>query len=209
MSVVAAFFQRISAYINRIRSPSNKEVIEAFVEVVKCIQDEGLNDDIWVCGGALLGFAREGKILNHDVDVDFNYDASLEHEFLKLIDRLVRSGFKYIKPYKNNDQIITQHLLMHGRVKIDFFRIWSTEEGDMQWYCYCHKHWASRPSRQFLNQITSVGLEKINFHGVEVSKPIDHERYLREIYGEWRVPVKDYAYYIDNLSIVKAEPWEG
>lgn len=205
MHPILSLIQKTVNTYTLITSPSSLTVEKAFIHAINSLKDTPMKDKFWLCGGALLGYAREGALLKHDNDIDFHYwssDALLIEDTLK---SLKIYGFKYCYNLKNSSGNITQHTIKYKNVKIDFFEA-IKKDTNIQWTCYTTKHW-NRPARQFLNQIPSVELTAVEFYGVSILKPLDHDAYLTALYGDWQKPMKDYTYYIDSKAIISKEPW--
>jgi hypothetical protein len=205
MHPLISLLQRSAKFYNRLRSPSPKEVELAFTKIVSALNKTPMRKRFWMCGGILLGYAREGRLLSHDTDIDFHYWVEDEEILLDVLKNLCQHEFSYVGEMIDNNNRCTQHVIRYGKVKIDFFVAWRVD-GKVQWTCYTTPHW-NRPSRQYLNEIPDLQTAEVEFYGLPVSKPIDHETYLQAIYGNWMEPMVDYTYYVDSCSIIACEPW--
>jgi len=206
MNFLVSWLYDVRNFCNRLSYPSYADVEKAFIATVKALEQTPMKGSYWLCGGILLGYAREGRLLRHDTDIDFHYWKEDEEKMRETWEMLPRFGFKQVKIIRSNNNHPSQYVFKFGKVKVEFFLAWR-EEGKVNWYCYTTKHW-NRPSRQFLNQIPDLEISGIEWYGVPVKKPADHDLYLTSIYGDWRVPMKGYVYYFDSRAIVSCEPWK-
>ncbi|MHB1593855.1 MAG: hypothetical protein ACYCO9_06260 [Streptosporangiaceae bacterium] len=155
------------------------------------LQATPLRDHYWVWSGMLLGWAREGAILEHDSqDADF---AVLDKDFDRLVSAaptLVRAGFACDRRFVNNDGVVTELTFARHGARFDFFRMFPA--GDrLRYYTY------SISLKEILElefTIPSQPLVPFDFIGRTWLKPEDHELELKEIYGEWRVPDPEWSY---------------
>jgi len=204
---VIYFLERMTRRFNRFLAPSPERVEAAFKKTLQLFNQTPMQSRFWICGGVLLGYMREGSIIRGDTDIDFHYWVEDEALLLKVFQELSGQGVEYVARYINNEGLVTQHVLKVLGVKVEFFAAWR-KEGYIEWNCYTTRHW-NRPIRQFLNRIPDLQFEPAQFYEIEVFKPVDHDLYLRALYGDWRKPMTDYTYYIDSAAIVSCEPWRN
>jgi hypothetical protein len=207
MHPIISFLEKTAKFYSRLGEPPYARIEEGFRAVVAALNQTPMKGRYWMCGGVMLGYAREGHLLRHDTDIDFHYWKEDEEQLLSALKTIAGQGFRYTGTLYNNDGIPTQHITKLGKLKIEFFAAWRAN-GKINWQSYSTRHW-NRPARQFLNQVPDFQLENVEFYGVEVAKPADHELYLSALYGDWRTPMPDYAYYIDSKAIVSREPWRN
>jgi phosphorylcholine metabolism protein LicD len=157
----------------------------------------------WVCGGMLLGYAREGQLIKNDFDFDFHYWRDDTEALEETLEILLQSGFKKCFRWVNNEGHTTEYVLTYREIKFEFFE--ATRQDDrIRWYCYYH-----RPPRQFFNETPAYELEPFKFYDRDWLKPDDHEQYLESVYGDWKTPCSDYTYYIDSKAIIQRDCWTG
>lgn len=207
MNPLIAAIYRLSRIINMMLSPSRKQVEGALRRIIIALNETPMRKRYWLCGGALLGYAREGRLLKYDTDIDFHYWEEDEELLREVIRQLSEKGFVYVGCHKDNSGRPTQHILKYKRVKVEFFLAWRFENS-IRWICYSTRHW-NRPARQYLNEIPSLEFSETEFYGLPVPKPIDHDRYLSSLYGDWKHPMPDYTYFIDSKAIISREPWSN
>jgi hypothetical protein len=147
--------------------------------------------------GSLLGCMREGRMLDHDCDIDLGI---LETDYPKkdaLIRAMIARGYRlrFDHPYKFS--IDLKDGLLH--IDVDLLYEWkgllissmpSERTGDMEAHQFPKEAFRELKRRKFGNI-------------QEVWVPGNAERVLEWAYGEWRVPKKTFNYETDLLSKVK------
>jgi hypothetical protein len=160
-----------------------------------------LDGRCWLSGGLLLGWAREGKVLDHDTgDVDFWVRAEDAQLLEDAADALSRAGFRRLWRYRNSRGDVTEFTFTRHGAKFEFFllfpgslpgkRIYFLYEGDVE----------------FENEISDQPLEAIEFLGRVWLKPQSHEEHLRETYGQWEVPDRSWSS-SEAPCVVASRPW--
>ena len=157
----------------------------------------------WICGGMLLGYAREGQLIKNDFDFDFHYWRDDTDALEQTLEILQQSGFKKCFRWVNNDGHTTEYVLVYREIKFEFFEA-TRHEDRIRWYCYYH-----RPPRQFLNEVPAYELESFEFYDRDWLKPDDQELYLESLYGDWKTPSSEYTFYIDSNAIIQRDRWTG
>lgn len=183
-----------------------REILQKTAKVMK-----RLNIPFFLSSGTLLGYYREGKILDHDYDLDvgiFKEDYSL-----RLIDEMESEGFNN---YRNLGDIgrgfemsfYLPKTKIGTYAKIDIF-VHNRETINNKNLTY----WASYKKPDYVERIkyrvSAFNLKPTKFLGVNTFIPEDTEKYLVEHYGtDWRIPKKpgkggSYYYATSPKSIVK------
>ncbi|WP_226366697.1 hypothetical protein [Pseudonocardia sp. ICBG162] len=158
----------------------------------------------WVWGGMLLGWAREGGLLAHDVgDADFCYDASADAEFAAAVPALRAAGFRPWFSYRDSDGELRERVFVRRGSKFEFFRLTTT--GEEQEYRMFGSD--GLEPVEVLGRIPAQRPETFSFLGRRWNKPVDHEGLLRRHYGDWRIPVTDWHYLTDDGTVVETRPW--
>jgi hypothetical protein len=207
MNPLISFIEKTARAYNRLGEPSYDRIEAGFRRIISTLNRTPMKGRYWMCGGIMLGYAREGRLLRHDTDIDFHYWRDDEELLLSALREISGQGFRYVGALCNNDGIATQHVVKLGKLKIEFFAAWR-EKGGLCWQSYSTRHW-NRPARQFFNRVPDFQLEEVEFYGVDVAKPVDHDLYLTSIYGDWQTPMSDYTYYVDSKAIVDRVPWRN
>ncbi len=82
-----------------------------------------------VCGGMLLGWAREGRLLPDDMrDADFVFDAADAPAFAAAVPMLARAGFAPTTRFRNNDGDPAEYRFKRNGAKFEFFVVWNVGE---------------------------------------------------------------------------------
>ena len=159
----------------------------------------------WVWSGLLLGWAREGRILRHDLqDADFAFVEEDEPLMLQGIEALVDAGFQRGFSFRNNAGDVTEHTLVRHGAKFEFFRM-SLVESEWEYHMYGSEQ---NLQVQLTARLPSQRLIPFEFLDRTWLKPIDHASELSALYGDWRKP--DPAWnYLESGGIIRREEWQG
>ncbi|WP_312467881.1 hypothetical protein [Stutzerimonas nitrititolerans] len=160
----------------------------ALADLKIALDAEGI--EFFLKGGVLLGCIREGRILEHDYDIDVGVDERFDRGLVE--NALSKSG-KFC--FRENDNERTIYVTHANGVLVDVF-IHYLDEG-----LYKNKGmyltWKNRPFRlvekEFLNEKYLI--------------PDDFDTYLTETYGDWRKPAPNYNTYTDNLNTEINDPY--
>lgn len=163
-----------------------------------------LAEHYWLWGGLLLGWAREGRVLPHDVgDADIAYAAQDE----ELLDRaetwLVAAGFRRWFSFRNRAGRRTQRVFVRHGFRFEFFRMDEVDESTQEYSMYGPG--ASGPV-ELVGHLPRQELVPFRFLGRTWLKPRDHELLLRSCYGDWRTPNPDWDMF-DDHSLVARRAW--
>ena len=138
-----------------------------------------------VCGGMLLGWAREGGLLPDDLlDADFVFDAVDAPAFAAAVPMLARAGFRPTTRFRNNDGKPAEYRFERHGARFEFFVAWSV--GKRIRY-YMHAGGDELVCERFRQPNAPF-----EFLGRRWLKPEDHERALADNYGDWRSPSSDW-----------------
>lgn len=141
------------------------------------------NIPFFLISGTLLGCIREGKLLDYDKDIDIGVwnDNSCEY----LIDVFRNSGCFYILPLYCKHIVVIRHT---NGITIDIF-IHYRETNDY-WHAGNKVKWHNSPFK----------LKEYPFLGEKYLIPEDFDTYLRENYGDWKTPKKDFDSAFDTTN---------
>jgi hypothetical protein len=159
---------------------------------------------MWVFGGLLLGWAREGDLLGHDCDdVDFAYLADDAWRFESMFATLEAAGFSLSLRYPGATGEATEYAFRRDGIKFDFFCLKAVDER----FRYCS--YGGLDGRLVVNHVEIPGqpLEEFRFLGRTWLKVRDHDAELTALYGDWRTPRPDWDY-MAGPSIVARGPWD-
>jgi hypothetical protein len=162
-------------------------------------------DGHWhVYGGALIGWAREGQLLGHDLkDIDLAIDENNLPEMVEIIDALVGEGFTIPHVFVSNDGSVREVALERQEVRIDLF-VFRDVFGfwDNRGYGTVHGH-----SSELISYLPRQPLETIELSGLPWPKVCDHDCELTAIYGDWRTPDPTWLFG-DDHSLVAVSDWK-
>ena len=161
-----------------------KEVAD-ILKILKEVLDKN-SIDYWLDYGTLLGFVREGKIIGHDLDLDFGIKP--------------KSGVVLAKILKKYDCNLIQQIYVEGKLTVDTYKFrgvdfdifYYEKRGDK----IVNRVWLSNDSsipqqkayelgRGKLEDVifSDIETKEIEFYGVKFRAPKDSDRYLKENYG--------------------------
>lgn len=150
----------------------------------------------FLVSGTLLGYAREGRLLAHDKDVDVGI-IGWENQY-DVVDALLQSGQFAIDANRiggaRTYHIPVKHL--DTQVSIDIF-IYHHEGGRLvtgvqSYFGYLQKF-----------AFTPFDLAQVRFLGIDFHVPCDVERNLAENFGDWRVSDPGYISHLESPSTVE------
>lgn len=168
-----------------------KEVLVHLAEVI-----ERHKLPVFAAYGTLLGFVREGGFLSHDDDIDLGV---LPGEWTprKMLKVLLEEeeGFTFMFAFSYNGKV-TEFKLQYDGVPIDFFFY---EDDGAKFFAGSYHFYPdvkypapNANSAQRVVEPRIVGLDKINVYGIEFPVPANVEYVLEKLYGNWRVPDKNW-----------------
>jgi len=154
----------------------------------------------WVWAGLLLGWAREGDVLSHDLDdADF---AFLEADLAKVrnsVPALVNAGFLLRSVLRNNDGVLTGLFFERFGIHFDFFKLIPVQDR-FRYYGYFR-------GVQVVFEIPAQSLEPFELFDRRWLKAKDHDRDLTALYGDWRTPQLGWRTDRDSPAIISRELW--
>lgn len=159
----------------------------------------------WVWSGLLLGWAREGRVLRHDIrDADFAYAEQDEALILQGIEALIEAGFRRGFSFRDNEGVLTEHTLVRHGARFEFFRM-SSVASDWEYSMFAPEQ---DPAMQLTARLPRQRLVPFDFLGRAWLKVLDHDRELTILYGDWRTPDPRWSY-LDSGGIVERREWMG
>lgn len=150
----------------------------------------------FLSGGSLLGYARQGDLLDNDDDMSFGlFDEEYDDELYKIIKKL---GYKLHTHQSNKGKCLTinkGHKSNNTDIEIDID----------SWFRRNNKYYFFTKFREGGEQykITPFKLVLKNIWGVNMYIPDCYKRVLRELYGNWEEPNPLFKYPDDSPSYVK------
>lgn len=177
---------------NRIR----KDGLRAIEHLHKCLEGEDVL--FFVDYGTLLGLVREGKLLDHDLDIDMGVIVNSNNTRSRVRRALMSGGFKAKFEFYLND-LIAEDSYTWKKVKLDVIYYEANDDKCVSHLFYC------KPGKTYLpGHADTVGIEHpllegtnvLEVNGYQLNAPSDPEAWLAVKYGEnWRVPDKGWVYW--------------
>jgi tetratricopeptide (TPR) repeat protein len=132
--------------------------------------------DAFLTGGTLLGAMRSSEFITFDKDIDFGIPGNVTFEKL----REAFAGDPDFELSWDPGEGPLINYFWRGKVAIDFFRfVWEDDHV-----------WCGLDVAGYLMKWLHSRFELIDFEwqGVKVKIPADSDRFLTEVYGDWRTP---------------------
>jgi len=148
---------------------------------------------IFLVSGTLLGYRREGKLLDHDKDIDVGVMGWTEQ--FEIFDSLWRSNLFHLtaKYLKGMDTYYLQVVHIATKTPIDIFLYKNVGDKLVTGVDFKFGH---RQTFAF----TPFALKQVNFLGVEMYVPYNVDLNLQENFGNWRVPDPGYISHLESPS---------
>jgi hypothetical protein len=174
------------------------------------MQDGPLAGRYWVIGGLLIGWAREGRILSHDLqDGDFGFFREDREKFIASIPRIIDAGFKPLYRYCNNNGEPAAYVFEKDWATFDFLEHARVGSAVRFWNFGARLEGNETVRIETVSQVPAFDLAPLEFLGRTWRKPADHDAYLRAIYGNWTEFDPDFDCIKDDASIIDIHPWTG
>ena len=146
--------------------------------------------------GTLLGIIREGKLLDHDTDMDFALPPDAAADIA--LESLLANGFNFYWGFEYDGQI-TEFTLVWEDIHVDFFLYFRDDEGCFYYQDYVdnydktHSRIVSWTPRRY-KYPSLKGIAYRSVYGIEVPVPENYDEWLTAQYGNWRIPNKNWDY---------------
>ena len=150
--------------------------------------------------GTLLGLIREGRLIRHDLDIDFGVFAEEnEYDWEKLYTVLSSVGFGALRWFENDGAILEMAFSSPAsrKVHVDFFTCRSSG-GKMISHSFYRvpgrAYGAENERSMFVDTFPLISrFQPKEFMGVKVSIPTNAEALLEATYtSSWRIPVMNW-----------------
>lgn len=167
---------------------TDKLASHALSDLKICLDTAGIT--FFLISGTLLGCIREGKMLQHDKDIDIGIWQ--DQKAKELIESIRCSGYFYILPSSNDDILVVRHV---NGVTIDIFSHYY-EKGN-----YFHAGGKCR----WWN--TPFNLIPYKFLDGQYLIPENYSLYLTENYGTWEIPTTEFDSALDtpNMEVTNTD----
>jgi len=148
---------------------------------------------VFLVSGTLLGYRREGKLLDHDKDIDVGVVGWTEQ--FEIFDSLWRSNLFHLsaKYLKGKDTYYIAVVHVATKITIDIFLYKNTGDKLVTGLDFLFGH---RQTFAF----TPFALKQVNFLGVDLYVPDNVDLNLEENFGAWRVPDPSYISHLESPS---------
>ncbi len=166
--------------------------------------------------GTLLGVVRENRLLPWDNDVDLTitdkHEQILLSKLWKLFFKRLRVRVKRYKqdagPFEKGQVRIIKitgykWLFFKGPIQLDIF-LKRQQGAEYQWTVDVRNPVLKGVPKHFYDE-----LGRYTFDGREYSVPKDYEGYLTCHYGDWRTPVKEWAYRTADKNVKEVIKLDG
>jgi hypothetical protein len=168
------------------------------------LADSPLAGRYWVWSGLLLGWAREGRVLPHDIgDADFGYDAADDRLLDQVEPILAAAGFTRWYFFRNSAGELTERVFVRHGFKFEFFRMADVGDGNYQFYGY---HLYDDHPLEIMGRTSRQEVEPFSFLDRHWLKPRDHDLSLRTNYGDWRTPDPGWDA-LAGPAVLARRPW--
>lgn len=142
----------------------------------------------WLEFGTLLGVVRDGKLISHDTDIDFG--VFLGDRSKDIQRAFEKAGFRLVHRLEidNGNYGLEESYELNG-VGVDLFYFTKTEKG-----MYCHLFpFESKNKRLVRELFTTVNdFRIINWQDLDIHIPKEAEQRLRDTYGDFQKPDKNW-----------------
>jgi hypothetical protein len=164
-----------------------------------------LDGHYWVWSGLLLGWAREGRILNHDdMDADFAVADADWERLEEAVPTLEGGGFLGVRRFRDERGATTELIFRRHGARFEFCRL--RPDGDMMRYNIYGRYFGRAAAVEKL--VPRCETETFTFLDREWRKVRDHERELSFMYGNWRVPDRHWSYMAPRADEVGRASWD-
>jgi hypothetical protein len=172
------------------------------------LADTELDGRYWVWAGLLLGWAREGRLLRHDLrDADFGVLAEDLPRLEAALPALGAAGFRLEERAVANDGRVTfVRFCRRPRWHRTVFEFFFFDVVDDQLRYFIHKWLADRPLEVEF-RLPRQELVPFAFLGRTWLRHADAELELAANYGDWRTPQQSWSWFRDDRAFHSSRVW--
>jgi hypothetical protein len=150
---------------------------------------DSLNFHYWITSGNLLGIYRDGKLIDHDTDIDTGILLHKSEKILrtsKLIKEMKKKSFKHIRSIRFNN-IPMQLAFLHTKTDVifDIFLYYTGIKDNFA--VNFNDHGIIYKPLYFIDE-----LKEIVFNGVKYPRPNKIKKYMKWRFGDnWKTPASN------------------
>ena len=172
------------------RKDLQKNGMEAILDADRILNQT--NACFFVDDGTLLGFVRDGKLIQWDFDIDFGIYITSDFSWKDLEKTMGKVGFILDHQFRLGNEI-TEQTYKRGLTSIDFFNHINDENSTVFYSYYSKEGYDYERSDQMHVRLFKTckisGTKVLQMSNGNVHVPIEDENYLEGLYGaSWRTP---------------------
>lgn len=188
----------------------NKRLLSDGYSTLSLINDisNKIQIPLWIEWGTLLGYLRDGKLIEHDYDLDFATFELNEKDYNVLYNELLKNNFELVRQFKLSDKIVSETYRRNNvLVDIDFatlenetlnlfeYDVEDDTEIRKNSNCYFYDRMGG-----YKYSFPLFNIEHGTFsNGTKCIIPTNIEQHIKYLYGEnWKLP--DKSFYWKNLN---------
>lgn len=159
---------------------TNQEKLNRTLKKVCEILDKNNTNDWFIFFGTLLGIVREDSCIQGDDDLDIMINC----DYQKLRSIFEKEGFTFTSNFgiKNPDTILKSEPC-DQYTSFDFYMCNVNESGDF------YSPWERTFIRNPYSDVSKKTFIKKDWNNVSLNLPLNFEKKLTHMYGNWKVPV--------------------
>lgn len=171
-----------------------------------CTVLEKNNVEFWLESGTLLGIVRESRLLPWDNDIDIAVKEEYLDKLLESLSEISSLGYRIrTKVFKKDNSPFKKDItriikirnyrffFLKGKVTLD---IYIKFKKDNKYFYQCGE------TKKSTSAIFYEKLEEIEFNLKKYKIPNNHEKYLTNKYGNWKVVDKKWNPFKDDCTII-------
>lgn len=208
---ILLFINSKKARIKRSFKKNSREVIELLVKTLN-----ETNYTYFAAFGTLLGFVRENKNIDYDLDFDFGIINNSSFNFDEFIKFMKKNDFNLHHWYEHQGVIheFTLYNKLDKNIHIDFFIFdINSKKERLEKYAYYLEEDGYEAYVEYLPIIKNVIYKNV-YNGICVPIPENYEEFLEAAYTKnWRIPDPNWSsfskpnqYKLENIYGIKKTP---
>ena len=197
----------VKSYLNQQYLDGRRKQVQKYgYEIVEFMYKIALqmNVDIWIDWGTFLGYYREGKILEHDYDLDFSTWKKDKVFHQKLKKNILENRAQLVREFCYNGEVVTEtYCYKNILFDVEYYetdgkQIWtySFDLAKETVLVQTRKKQIIKGMNLYIFYTDSLDFKEGTFtNGVKCCVPLDAEKRVIELYGkDWHLPVKEYCW---------------